>query len=93
MATPSDTTPLPDAGDRTAPQALRAVAGFVRRLWAGAEAAVACLLFWQDVSRTIARLSAFGDAALARRGLARSEIVSAVYRAAQAERADAKTRR
>jgi hypothetical protein len=62
------------------------VAEAARGALAAIDAAVAGLLFWREVSRRIEHLLTLDDAALRRRGLDRSEIVPAVFRAARARR-------
>jgi hypothetical protein len=64
--------------------ARRAVAGLGRRALAAVDDAVAGLLFWHEVSRTIETLLTLDDASLRRRGFARNEVVPAVFRAARA---------
>ena len=61
----------------------RWLAKLITRAITAAEDAVAKLLYWQEVSRTIQRLSLLDDARLAAMGLERSEIVSKVYNAAR----------
>ncbi len=62
---------------------LRAVAGLGRRALAAVDGAVAGFLFWLEVSRGIEALLTLDDANLKRRGLARNEVVPAVFRAAR----------
>ena len=75
-------------GNVRAPGAMvRSATVLIRRAAAAADGILARIAHWQSVSRTIERLSTLNDAALRRKGLERSDIVAAVYQAAEAERA------
>jgi len=81
------TSPLPHASgappETAAPAGGKARAGLLRRALTAADNALAALLYWQKVSRTIEQLRRADDAQLKALGLERTEIVAWVLREAR----------